>query len=122
MVCKLKKALYGLKQAPRAWYARLYRYLLQQSFRKGKLQIAIIISNMKMVNCSLLLCILMIPYLEEMIVYVGSFQKRYKRNLRCLRWVNCNFFLVYKLIKKGHFYFSNQVYQRDVKKVLGGEF
>jgi hypothetical protein len=35
VVCKLKKALYGPKQAPRAWYARLYKYLQQQGFKRG---------------------------------------------------------------------------------------
>ena len=35
VVCRLKKALYGLKQAPRAGYARLYKYLQQQGFKRG---------------------------------------------------------------------------------------
>ena len=35
-VSKLDKALYGLKQAPRAWYERLSNFLLENSFRRGK--------------------------------------------------------------------------------------
>ena len=35
-VFKLDKALYGLKQAPRAWYERLSNFLLENSFRRGK--------------------------------------------------------------------------------------
>jgi len=35
-VFKLDKALYGLKQAPRAWYERLLNFLLENSFRRGK--------------------------------------------------------------------------------------
>ncbi|GJT12123.1 retrovirus-related pol polyprotein from transposon TNT 1-94 [Tanacetum coccineum] len=34
-VYRLKKALYGLKQAPRAWYDTLSRFLLDNKFSKG---------------------------------------------------------------------------------------
>ncbi|WJX67153.1 hypothetical protein P8452_51646 [Trifolium repens] len=34
-VYKMKKVLYGLKQAPRAWYERLTKLLVGQSYRKG---------------------------------------------------------------------------------------
>ena len=35
-VFKLDKALYGLKQAPRTWYERLSNFLLENGFRRGK--------------------------------------------------------------------------------------
>ena len=35
-VFKLDKVLYGLKQAPRAWYKRLSNFLLENNFRRGK--------------------------------------------------------------------------------------
>jgi len=35
-IFKLDKALYGLKQAPRAWYRRLSNFLLENGFRRGK--------------------------------------------------------------------------------------
>jgi len=35
-VFKLDKALYGLKQAPRTWYERLLNFLLENGFRRGK--------------------------------------------------------------------------------------
>jgi len=35
-VFKLDKALYGLKQAPIAWYERLSNFLLENGFRRGK--------------------------------------------------------------------------------------
>jgi len=35
-IFKLDKALYGLKQAPRAWYERLSNFLLENDFRRGK--------------------------------------------------------------------------------------
>ena len=35
-VLKLDKELYGLKQTPRAWYERLSNFLLENSFRRGK--------------------------------------------------------------------------------------
>ena len=35
-IFKLDKALYGLKQAPRAWYERLSNFLLENNFRRGK--------------------------------------------------------------------------------------
>ena len=35
-VFKLDKALYGLKQAPKAWYERLSKFLIDNSFQRGK--------------------------------------------------------------------------------------
>ena len=35
-IYKLDKALYGLKQAPRAWYERLSKFLLENEFKRGK--------------------------------------------------------------------------------------
>jgi len=35
-VFKLDKALYGLKQTPRAWYERLSNFLLENGFKRGK--------------------------------------------------------------------------------------
>ena len=35
-VFQLDKALYGLKQAPGAWYERLSSFLLENDFRRGK--------------------------------------------------------------------------------------
>jgi len=35
-VFKLDKALYGLKQAPRVWYEHLSKFLLENDFRRGK--------------------------------------------------------------------------------------
>jgi len=35
-VFKLDKALYCLKQAPRAWYERLSKFLIDNGFRRGK--------------------------------------------------------------------------------------
>ena len=32
-IFKLNKALYGLKQAPRAWYDRLSKFLIENSFK-----------------------------------------------------------------------------------------
>jgi len=36
-VLKFDKALYGLKQAPRAWYERLSRFLIENDFKRGKI-------------------------------------------------------------------------------------
>jgi len=36
-VLKPDKTLYGLKQAPRAWYERLSNLLLENGFRRGKI-------------------------------------------------------------------------------------
>jgi hypothetical protein len=43
----LNKALYGLKQAPKAWYSRLDKYLQQQSFKRGVVDINIYIKEDK---------------------------------------------------------------------------
>ncbi|GJZ39814.1 retrovirus-related pol polyprotein from transposon TNT 1-94 [Tanacetum coccineum] len=40
-VLRLKKALYGLKQAPRAWYDTLSRFLLDNKFSKGAVDLAL---------------------------------------------------------------------------------
>ena len=44
-VFKLSKALYGLKQAPRAWYERLNSFLLQNNFKRGKVDTTLFIKN-----------------------------------------------------------------------------
>ena len=44
-VFKLTKALYGLKQAPRAWYERLSSFLLQNNFKRGKVDTTLFIKN-----------------------------------------------------------------------------
>nr|GEY64071.1 retrovirus-related Pol polyprotein from transposon TNT 1-94 [Tanacetum cinerariifolium] len=40
-VYRLKKALYGLKQAPRAWYDMLLRFLLDNNFSKGAVNLTL---------------------------------------------------------------------------------
>ncbi|GJX34213.1 copia protein [Tanacetum coccineum] len=42
-VYKLKKALYGLKQAPRAWYDEFSKFLLQNHFFKGTIDLMLFI-------------------------------------------------------------------------------
>ena len=42
---KLIKALYGLKQAPRVWYERLISFLLQNNFKRGKVDTTLFIKN-----------------------------------------------------------------------------
>nr|GEU64352.1 hypothetical protein [Tanacetum cinerariifolium] len=42
-VYKLKKALHGLKQAPRAWYNELSKFLLQNHFFKGTIDLTLFI-------------------------------------------------------------------------------
>ncbi|GKD01716.1 retrovirus-related pol polyprotein from transposon TNT 1-94 [Tanacetum coccineum] len=42
-VYKLKKALYGLKQAPRAWYNELSKFLQQNHFNKGTIDLTLFI-------------------------------------------------------------------------------
>nr|GFA19797.1 Gag-Pol polyprotein [Tanacetum cinerariifolium] len=42
-VYKLKKALYGLKQAPRTWYDELSKFLLQNHFFKGTIDLTLFI-------------------------------------------------------------------------------
>ncbi|GKC01882.1 retrovirus-related pol polyprotein from transposon TNT 1-94, partial [Tanacetum coccineum] len=42
-VYRLKKALYCLKQAPRAWYDTLSRFLLDNKFSKGAVDLTLFI-------------------------------------------------------------------------------
>ena len=44
-VFKLTKALYSLKQASRAWYERLSSFLLQNNFKRGKVDTTLFIKN-----------------------------------------------------------------------------
>ena len=44
-VFKLNKALYGLKQAPRAWYERLSKFLLENSFSRRKIDTTLFIKR-----------------------------------------------------------------------------
>ena len=44
-VFKLIKALYGLKQAPRVWYEHLSSFLLQNNFKRGKVDTTLFIKN-----------------------------------------------------------------------------
>nr|GFB95414.1 hypothetical protein [Tanacetum cinerariifolium] len=46
-VYKLKKALYGLKQAPRAWYDELSKFVLQNNFFKGTIDLTLFIRRFK---------------------------------------------------------------------------
>ncbi|KAJ7954712.1 Retrovirus-related Pol polyprotein from transposon TNT 1-94 [Quillaja saponaria] len=44
-VYKLKKALYGLKQAPQAWYSRIDKYFLEESFEKCPYEHTLFVKN-----------------------------------------------------------------------------
>nr|GEV25010.1 putative ribonuclease H-like domain-containing protein [Tanacetum cinerariifolium] len=46
-VYKVVKALYGLHQAPRAWYETLVKYLLENSFQRGKIDQTLFIKKQK---------------------------------------------------------------------------
>nr|GEV95703.1 copia protein [Tanacetum cinerariifolium] len=46
-VYKVKKVLYGLHQAPKAWYETLSTFLLQNRYRKGKIDKALFIQKEK---------------------------------------------------------------------------
>ena len=37
--------MYGLKQAPRAWYERLSKFLLENGFTRGKIDITLFIKT-----------------------------------------------------------------------------
>eukprot|EP00253_Pinus_taeda_P004775 PITA_04775 len=72
LVCRLKKALYGLKQAPRAWYYRLDKYLHQQGFSKGSIDINLYI---KIDNDKLLI---LVVYVDDIIF--GSNEEAMSQN------------------------------------------
>ena len=40
-VYKLNKTLYDLKQAPRAWYERLSKFLIENGFKRGNMDITL---------------------------------------------------------------------------------
>ena len=46
-IYKPTKALYGLKQAPRAWYERLSKFLINNDFSQGKLDMTLFIKSEK---------------------------------------------------------------------------
>ncbi|GJX22753.1 putative ribonuclease H-like domain-containing protein [Tanacetum coccineum] len=46
-VYKVEKALYGLHQAPRAWYETLLTYLLDNGFKRGKIENTLFIRRVK---------------------------------------------------------------------------
>jgi hypothetical protein len=45
LVCKLKKSLYGLKQAGRIWNHTLHKHLIQQGFRRSKIEPCLYLLN-----------------------------------------------------------------------------
>ena len=46
-VFKLKKTLYSLKQAPHAWCERLSKFLIENDFSKGKIDITLFIKHVE---------------------------------------------------------------------------
>ena len=46
-IFKLKKKFYGLKQEPRAWCERLSKFLLENSFKMGKIDTTLFIKKKK---------------------------------------------------------------------------
>ena len=44
-VFKLEKAVYGLKQAPRAWFQHLSNFLLENDFRRGKVDNTVFVKS-----------------------------------------------------------------------------
>ena len=74
-VFKLDKALYGLKQAPRAWYERLSNFLLENDFRRGKVDTTLFLKTKGNIYW-LFKYMSMILFLEErMKTFVMNFQK-----------------------------------------------
>jgi hypothetical protein len=121
-VCKLKKALYGLKQAPRAWYSRLDKYLQQAGFRKGSAD------NNLYIKVSQGNILLIEVYVDDIIF--GSdddrlsqkFAKDMQNEFEMSLLGELSFFSGTSDTSKQprNFYFSNQVYQRNVKEVRNG--
>jgi hypothetical protein len=121
-VCKLKKALYGLKQAPRPWYSRLDKYLQQAGFRKGSADNNLYI---KVTQDSILLIEV---YVDDIIF--GStddrlsqgFAKDMRNEFEMSLIGELSFFLELQIRQSNQviFYLSNQVYQRNSKKVRNG--
>nr|GFB46089.1 retrovirus-related Pol polyprotein from transposon TNT 1-94 [Tanacetum cinerariifolium] len=55
-VYRLKKALYGLKQAPRAWYDTLSRFLLDNNFSKGAVDLTLFTRKRQTYSSCLNIC------------------------------------------------------------------
>lgn len=52
-VMQLDKVLYGLKQAPRAWYERLSNFLLENGFKRGKIDNTLFLKSRGAVSSSM---------------------------------------------------------------------
>jgi len=51
LIHKLKKTLYGLKQTPRSWYERLSKFLLENDFKRGKIDLIYLSKEYENIFC-----------------------------------------------------------------------
>ncbi|KAK6115589.1 hypothetical protein DH2020_007858 [Rehmannia glutinosa] len=121
-VYKLKKALYGLKQAPRAWYDKLSSFLLQNGFRRVKVDTTLFVFEKGQD------CLLVQNYVDDIIFGATNeslckkFSKLIQGEFEMSMMGEINFFLglQIKQCQEG-IYISQSKYTKDLLKKFGIE-
>ncbi|GJR75280.1 retrovirus-related pol polyprotein from transposon TNT 1-94 [Tanacetum coccineum] len=109
---KVEKALYGLHQAPKAWYETLSTYLLNNGFKRGKIDKTLFIKRIKF-------DILLIQvYVDDIIFGSTEFEKLMHKKFQMSSMGELTFFLGLQVTQKddGNFISQDKYTEEILKK------
>ncbi|GJS21244.1 putative ribonuclease H-like domain-containing protein [Tanacetum coccineum] len=111
-VYKVEKALYGLNQAPKAWYESLSTYLLDNGFKRGKIDKTLFIKRIK--GDILLIQV----YVDDIIFGSTEFEKLMHKKFQMSSMGELTFFLGLQVTQKddGNFISQDKYTEEILKK------